>query len=150
MLGTIFHQGSGPSSRKSDSGHCLFPPSSIQALLYPRAKPHQTHRTHSTSNGMLCFQYQAMSLDVVLFVATQNGGLFFHISPNFITPRPEFAVPRDFIRSHLVQSDTGRRFVLPHFSCHVVPSFSTHWQNGFRVYRKQDHQLCEALLTRRT
>ena len=95
-LGTVFHQDSGPSSRKPDSGHRLIPPSSRRALPYPGPKLHQTRELHhSTSSVML-----AMPSNV-----RQNESLFFHISS--------------------------------------VPSFPTHWQNGFRLYRKQNHQLCE-------
>ena len=38
-----------------------------------------------------------------------------------MTPRPVLAVPDDVIRDRLVRSKTEWMFVLPHFSCHVVP-----------------------------
>ena len=49
------------------------------------------------------------------------------------------AMPSNIIRHRLVHGKTKRRFILPHFSYHVVlPSLLTLWQNGFRVCRKQD------------
>ena len=43
------------------------------------------------------------------------------------------AMPSNAIRGRLVHSKTKWRFILPHLSCHVVPPFPTHWQNGFQL-----------------